>query len=205
VTAVCTNTSPDTNCNDIYLGSGVKGTVVEMPEGCGPGRYAVAVSLEVAKHQKLPGHLERRGLTNAVVHEFTFDYNFGQFEKRADQNNVRVRIDYSDDPGYWGRVVDEPPSKLRKRQIEIDTHFEGDTKRWVEHTWHKEKRSMPLHELHKRWFSYDVKAWWTKDGSVDKSYTGKHHSVNVSTSHTSRCLEDIYLQMLAQCEMVFFQ
>jgi chitinase len=107
VKAVCANNDFESNCNDIYIGTGVARKVVELPDGCGPGRYAVAVGLEPSKDQSLPGHLRRRGLEGATVYDFTFDYDFAQFEKRGDKTNVLLRIDYSDDPGYWDQVVGE--------------------------------------------------------------------------------------------------
>ena len=33
---ICTNDRPDSNCHDIYIG-GVEGTIVNMPDKCGPG------------------------------------------------------------------------------------------------------------------------------------------------------------------------
>jgi chitinase len=106
VKAVCTDTSDTSNCGIIYKGTGVVATVVEMPENCGPGKYSVAVSLEPSKnHTELHHRLVKRGLQAAPVFDFTFDYDFSVIEKRADQSNVLVRIDYSDDPGHWGDIV----------------------------------------------------------------------------------------------------
>lgn len=83
-----------------------------MPEGCGPGKYAVAVGMEESRdHSHLQGDLLRRGLGHATVFDLTFDYDFAQFQKRAD-SNVLLRIDYSDDPGYWQSIVGTPPSLL---------------------------------------------------------------------------------------------
>ena len=47
---LCTDDSHNSNCNKIYLGKGVPGTILEMPEGCGPGKYAVAVDLQPSQN-----------------------------------------------------------------------------------------------------------------------------------------------------------
>jgi chitinase len=104
VKAVCTNTTVDNNCGIIFEG-GVPGTVVEMPPDCGPGKYAVAVSLEPSQaHPRLRKKLEKRGLHAAPVYDFTFDYDYSPIHARAD-SQVLLRIDYSDDPGYWSDIV----------------------------------------------------------------------------------------------------
>jgi chitinase len=105
---VCTDESEDSNCNVIRSGRGVAETVVEMPSRCGPGKYAMAVSLEPSESQDMPTHLRKRGLKNPVVYDFTFDYDFTPLQRRAD-SKVLLRIDYSDDPGYWNNIVGEYP------------------------------------------------------------------------------------------------
>jgi chitinase len=106
VKMICTDFSVNSNCGTIFKGRGVAHTVVDMPGDCGPGRYAVAVSLEPSRdHAHLKPHLVKRGLESAPVYDFTFDYDFGVFERRADKSNVLLRIDYSDDPGYWSEIV----------------------------------------------------------------------------------------------------
>jgi chitinase len=67
----------------------------------------------------------------------------------------------------------------RKRDLEVETHFGGDHKAWLEHTWRKEKRSFNHVELHKRWWSGNVREWWDKQKKVDIDYTGIHHRVYV--------------------------
>jgi chitinase len=81
---------------------------VDMPHDCGPGRYAVAVStVSSTSHSHLRKHLEKCGLQSAPLYDFTIDYDFSPIEKRADASNVLLRIDYSDDPGYWSTIVCE--------------------------------------------------------------------------------------------------
>lgn len=106
VKAVCTDSSNSSNYGNIFKGKGVPTTILDMPEDCGPGRYAVAVSMKPSKsHAHLYHHLVKRGLRDTSVWDLTFDYDYTVFEKRADPSKVLVRIDYSDDPGYWSNVV----------------------------------------------------------------------------------------------------
>jgi chitinase len=105
--AVCIDDSEDSKCGIIFMGRGVAETVVEMPPGCGAGKYAMAISLEPAANQTLPHRLVKRGLRNPVVHDFTFDYDFTPLQRRQSESNVLLRIDYSDDPGYWNNIVGE--------------------------------------------------------------------------------------------------
>ncbi|KAJ6287495.1 hypothetical protein J3E71DRAFT_358329 [Bipolaris maydis] len=178
VKAVCTDSSANSNCDIIFKG-GLEHTVVEMPSDCGPGKYAVARKMELSTtHTHIRHKLEKRGLADALVYDFTFDYDFTTFEKRAGQSNVLVRIDYSDNPGYWDSIIEAPPgNQKRKRDLEIETIFGGNKKAWLEHTWRKEKRELHYTELHKRWWSGNVKEWWDKQRDVDIKYQGVRHRV----------------------------
>jgi chitinase len=105
VKAVCTDGSESSNCGQIFQG-GVAATVLEMPDHCGPGKYAVAVDMQPSKsHQPLHNYLRKRGLDHSHVYDLTFDYDFTPLEKRGAASNVLLRIDYSDDPGYWKNIV----------------------------------------------------------------------------------------------------
>lgn len=174
---MCTNTLEDSNC-DIIFRDGVAATVVEMPPSCGPGKYSVAVALtESANHSHLHHRLEKRGLHNAPVYDFTFDYNYGPIHAR-DKSKVLMRIDYSDDPGYWSSIVKAPHDEKVKRDLEVETMFDGDHKAWLEHTWRKEKWSFTdLDELHKRWWSGSWIEWWDMQKNVDTNYQGIRHRV----------------------------
>ncbi|KAH8812331.1 family 18 glycosyl hydrolase [Xylogone sp. PMI_703] len=181
VKAVCTDDSADSNCGVIFTGTGVKYTVVELPRGCSVGRYVVAISLEPSEDHRMPQKLVKRGLSNKPVYDFTFDYNFNAFEKR--DSSVKVRIDYSDVPGYWDEVI-LPPGDLntrRKRDIEVQEQHGGNYKRWLEHTWRQERRETPDHkldELHKRWYSLNPLEWFEKWREVDENYGGPHQSAS---------------------------
>jgi chitinase len=207
VKAVCTDSSKDSNCDIIFRG-GVPTTVVEMPAGCGPGKYAVAVSMtDSVNHTHLHHRLEKRGLRNARVYDFSFDYDYSPIEKRA-QSNVLVRVDYSDDPGYWGEIVSKHHDK-RKRDLEVETNFGGDHKAWLEHQWHLEKRSTDKDELHRRWWSGNVKEWWDKQRDIDVDYTGVRHRVreelpvtlfdeNLKCPQFPEWVEDLYFRAKAK-------
>ncbi|GKT50966.1 mutanase Pc12g07500 [Colletotrichum spaethianum] len=189
VRAVCTDNSDASNCGIIHKGRGVAETVVEMPEGCGPGRYAMAVSLTPSDNQTLPHRLVKRNpqLADAYVYDFTFDYDFSPLRKRGRGSNVLLRIDYSDDPGYWSDIVAAAPTKLKrsKRQIEEEVHRDhnGSYKKYMYHLWSIDKRSTSqdeLHELHARWFSKSgaIKDWIDRFSKVDAEYELVRHRVN---------------------------
>ncbi|KAH0491929.1 hypothetical protein TgHK011_003330 [Trichoderma gracile] len=171
VRAVCSDDSGDSNCGVIFRG-GVKRTVVEMPPHCGIGRYAMAVSMESAEDQTLPPHvyhkLVKRGANLKArprIYSFTFDYDFSVLHGRAD-NSVQVRVDYSEDPGYWAAVVDNDPNNTpsRKRDMARQVHENhgGSWKRYAEHHFRSERLATPKHkraEFEKRWWSLDPEVW----------------------------------------------
>jgi chitinase len=181
VKAVCTNNSEFSNCDDIFLGR-LEETVLEMPGHCGPGKYAVAVSMKRSEdHEHLKKRLFKRGLGDAPIYDLTFDYDFTPIQKR-DTSGVLLRIDYSDHPGYYASIVDSAPgSKLRKREIdmEIETHFGGNHKAWLAHRWNIEKRTLTHEELHKRWWSTNFGDWLDRMSRVDYEWTGIRHRIQV--------------------------
>ena len=184
VKAVCTNSTEHSNCGDIFI-DGVSETVIEMPGNCGPGKYAIAVGMELSTdHSHLHQSLFKRGLGDAAVYDLTFDYDFSPIQKRS-SSDVLLRIDYSDDPGYWASIVEAKAGSKRKRDLdlEVEEHFDGNHKAWLEAQWHLEKRSMPPAELHKRWWSGDFREWLDRQKKVSVSYTGIQHTIAVLCSH----------------------
>lgn len=157
---VCTNTGDNSNCHKIGLGHGVPGTIVEMPsgQGCGPAKYAVAVSMEVSKNQTLPRHLRKRGLSKhiPVVYDFTFDYDWMRVPR--DLGDTQVRVDYSNEVGYWDSVVDKAARKKQKRSLD---DLGGNHRRWLEDEWRDDNHfgALSTEEMHKRWFGSDVISW----------------------------------------------
>jgi chitinase len=180
VKAVCTDTSPDSNCAEIYLGRGVAETIIELPEECGAGRYAMAVSLEPTANRSIPSDIHHRlmsrGIFSPKVYDFTFDFDFSPLQKRGD-SKVQVRIDYSSVGGYWKKIVDADPHTTphRKREIfnEVETVHGGSWKRYLTHQFKKERRETPEHELHilhKKWFSANLADWLTGQYDIDEEW-----------------------------------
>ncbi|PKY09339.1 hypothetical protein P168DRAFT_324321 [Aspergillus campestris IBT 28561] len=123
---ICTTDEEDSNCDDI-LDGGLEGTVVRMPDNCGPGSYAVAHSLSPSGNQTLPPSLTKRMASSRKVMDLEFSYDF-TLMKRSDEK-VQLRVDYSNLPGYWDTVVDEPGEKS-KRDIIDKRFFSSDSASW---------------------------------------------------------------------------
>lgn len=90
--------------------NGVEGTIVHMPDTCGNGSYARAVSLEPSQDQSIPVELAMENPTSAV-YDFVFDYNMALV--RRDAGSYSIRMDYSNVHGYWNAVVDSPGKSKR--------------------------------------------------------------------------------------------
>ncbi|KAH8895714.1 hypothetical protein GQ53DRAFT_853840 [Thozetella sp. PMI_491] len=165
----CIDDSPDSNCHLIGLGKGVPGTILEMPDGCGPGRYAVAKHMTPSMNQTLPGHIATRMHTvDPLVYDLTFDYDFTRVPR--DMGPTQIRLDYSNQKGYWDAVVDKAASKKRKRSLE---DFGGNHRRWLEHAWKEDlhehgKGLVSREELHERWFGSSIVAWFQEIFGVAK-------------------------------------
>ena len=116
------------------------------------------------------------------MYDLTFNYDFQPVRKR-DASSVLVRIDYSDDPGYWSQIVDKPGVHKREAlQAEVDGEHGGSWPRYMHHRWRRELREAPLHErdgLRKRWFSATAKDWIDEFSEVDAEYTAVRHTVSV--------------------------
>lgn len=175
VRAVCVNDSPESNCAALFNG-GVARTVVEMPEDCGIGRYAMAVDMVKSQNQTVPPVLVKRlakrddhHLTRGPprVYDFTFDYDFSVLHGR-DDSDVQIRVDYSEDASYWEAIVDNDPAndpagtldrrsnRRREMRAEVERDHGGSWKRYAEHTFRKHRRETPkdqMHHLNRRWFA----------------------------------------------------
>lgn len=152
VRMMCNDLSENSNCGKIHLGHGVPGTILQMPPGCGPGKYAVAKSLEPSKNQSLPDHLTRRGLTaHDTVYDLTFDYDFKRVP--LDQGPTHMRIDYSNDPNYWDKIVDQAANTKKRRKRSLH-EVKGNHRRWMEEEWRDDAHfgALSKDDLHKRWF-----------------------------------------------------
>ncbi|KAK4108057.1 glycoside hydrolase family 18 protein [Canariomyces notabilis] len=184
---VCTK-EKDHNCDRLFLG-GAKDTVVDMPSHCGPGKYALVVSVEPMHdaHEddvlaRAP-HLKRRVPPSSRVFNLTFDYGFHRLQGRAD-NKMKIRIDYSNAKGYWDDVVAAAPSSSSNNKFRrtvpdgqdvhhiVQRDYKGDYKRFLDHSYRLDRRHTPddqLHELHERWFGLDVPDWVSRLTKVNKN------------------------------------
>ncbi|KAI0203159.1 carbohydrate-binding module family 18 [Astrocystis sublimbata] len=159
VKMICTDVSEDSNCYKIGLGHGVPGTILQMPPNCGPGKYAVAVDMTLSKDQILPRSL-RRSLSHIPnVYDLTFDYDFTRVPR--DNGDTQVRIDFSNEVGYWDEVVSAAASKRKGKAKRSLDEFQGNHVRWLEEEYRDDAHMglVPRDELHARWFGSDVLDW----------------------------------------------
>jgi hypothetical protein len=89
---ICTNDGADSNCDDMLEG-GLEGTILRMPDGCGPGTYVVAHELRRSGNQTLPVHLSKRMAASKEVMDLEFSYDFGLVKRGSDK--ILFRADYS--------------------------------------------------------------------------------------------------------------
>ncbi|KAF9892666.1 hypothetical protein FE257_001068 [Aspergillus nanangensis] len=180
VRMVCTNEEDDSNCGKIHLGHGAPGTIIQMPQGCGPGKYAVAKDLIPSNNQTLPGHLAERSLTyRDGVYDLKFDYDFRRVPR--DMGETQMRIDFSNDANYWNEVVAEAASsssasqKTRKRSMD---EVGGNHRRWMEEEWREDAHfgGLQPEHLHKRWFGTTIVSWLIHMfGTVETTVEVGHH------------------------------
>lgn len=177
----CTDFSENSNCEKIHLGHGAPGTIIEMPDRCGPGRYAVVKSMSQAENQVVPRRLEKRAPANRVVYDLTFDYDFRRVPR--DLGDTQMRIDFSNEEGYWDSVVasaadNDSDLKKRKRSLE---DMRGSHRRWLEEEWRDDNHNGAIsqEELDKRWFGTDVLDWLRRVVTTGVSNTVQQsHSIN---------------------------
>ncbi|OBT47403.1 hypothetical protein VE00_02156 [Pseudogymnoascus sp. WSF 3629] len=125
VQMVCTDFSEGSNCHKIGLGHGVPGTILEMPAGCGPGKYAVAKDMTPASDKvRLPRHLEHLSAAHApVVYDLTFDYDFSRdtVVSAAGNTNKKIKRSLAEAGGNHARWLEE--------EYRDDYHFGGLSRR----------------------------------------------------------------------------
>lgn len=181
----CNDDSDQSNCGKIYLGHGVPGTILEMPNGCGPGTYAVAVDLVRSRNQTIPGHIKKRtAKPDPVVYDLTFDYDFRRVPR--DLGETQFRLDFSNEEGYWDKVVDSPGQTKRKRSFkDFQSNAGGGNhhKRYLEESWQEDmldfrKGLLPRDELHARWFGSDAVEWLKQLFTVSVEAPAITHSVS---------------------------
>ncbi len=182
----CTDISESSNCGKISLGHGVPGTILQMPPGCGPSKYAVAKSLLPSEDQVLPGHLQKRYYSHKpVIYDLTFDYDWIKVPR--DLGDTQLRIDFSNEVGYWDQIVDKAASKKhRKRSLRA---VGGNHKRWLEEEYREDVHfgGLSRDELHKRWFGSDVLDWL--NGFFNPSIT-REFSHNIDEIFTAKIVDE---------------
>ncbi|KFX92564.1 hypothetical protein V490_05317 [Pseudogymnoascus sp. VKM F-3557] len=154
----CTDISEKSNCYKISLGHGVPGTILELPKGCGPSRYAVAKSMVPAKDQSLPKRLEKRNYGfKPVIYDLTFDFEWMRVPR--DLGDTQMRVDFSNEVGYWDNIVNKA-AKMKHKKRSLD-EVGGNHRRWLEEEWRDDKHfgGLSHRELHERWFGADIISW----------------------------------------------
>ncbi|KAI0897338.1 glycosyl hydrolases family 18-domain-containing protein [Annulohypoxylon nitens] len=181
---VCTDVSETSNCHKIGLGHGAPGTILQMPSGCGPGKYAVAKEMKVSKHQILP-----RSLTHLahkpVIYDLTFDYDFTRVPR--DLGNTQLRIDYSNEAGYWDEVVAAAVSKKKRKRSMAEVGHSH--KRWLEEEFRDDLHfgGLSKEEFHKRWFGESVLEWLRQMIKPEIKKTFQH---NLDETYTAKIVEE---------------
>ncbi|KAH7146903.1 hypothetical protein B0J13DRAFT_664619 [Dactylonectria estremocensis] len=193
VRMVCTDRSENSNCDKIYLGHGAPGTIIEMPEGCGPGRYAVVKDLTTSGNQSLPHHLYRRGVDSSeTIYDLTFDYEFNRVPR--DLGDTQVRIDYSNENTYWNTIVDKAADDKKrslKRSVKRTLQDVGGShKRWLEEEWRDDihRGDLSTEDMHKRWFGETALDW------LKAIFTGVTNTLELEHSYS----EDFILSIVDQ-------
>lgn len=110
-------------------------------------------------NRTIPRHIFQRDLVSApVVYDLTFDYDFKRVPRDDADGSTQIRLDYSNQKGYWDGIVDKAGESKRKRSLE---EFGGNHKRWLEDAWREDHKHglVSRDELHERWFGSDVVDW----------------------------------------------
>jgi chitinase len=126
--AVCTEESPDNNCEDIFLG-GAENTVLRLPAGCGPDVYVRVVSFARLENATAPAHLTKRLVNDPKVYEIRYDYDFGKVREKKERQkrgldaradgcgDIYFRVDSSDQENYWHGEYIHPDTLLLQKRI----------------------------------------------------------------------------------------
>ncbi|RMZ82759.1 hypothetical protein DV738_g1689, partial [Chaetothyriales sp. CBS 135597] len=159
VQMVCTDFSEDSNCHKIGLGHGVPGTILQMPSGCGPGKYAVAKDMVPSSTAGLPGHLSHLAARSPIVYDLTFDYDFMRVPR--DLGDTMMRVDFSNQDNYWDTVVAGSVAKKRRKSKRSLADVGGNHIRWLEEEFRDDYHfgALGRRDLEARWFGSDVLSW----------------------------------------------
>ncbi|KAL4812489.1 bacteriodes thetaiotaomicron symbiotic chitinase [Aspergillus spinulosporus] len=116
---VCPRTFNST-CDKLHRG-GVEGTILRMPEGCGPGTYTVLHALRPAPDRSLPYHVVRSASWDPEILEAEISYDFGLVKR--DSGDIYIRIDYSNSLGYWKSIVEGDPARKKRSASPLHERF----------------------------------------------------------------------------------
>ncbi|EKG15792.1 Chitin-binding type 1 [Macrophomina phaseolina MS6] len=187
VQMVCTDFSEDSNCHKIGLGHGVPGTILQMPKGCGPGKYAVAKSMEPS----ISGHILPRHLSHlderAVIYDLTFDYNFQRVPRS--NGDTQMRIDFSNQANYWDEVVNATASKKKRKHKRSLEDYGGNHVQWLEDEFRDDYHfgGLSKRELHERWFGSDILAWL---GRMIKPEIKREFTHDIKETFTAKIVDE---------------
>ncbi|KAI0850294.1 carbohydrate-binding module family 18 [Daldinia vernicosa] len=175
VQMVCTDFSDDSNCYKIGLGYGVPGTILQMPAGCGPGKYAVAKNMIPSTTGVLPRHLSHLASHSPVVYDLTFDYDFMRVPR--DQGDTQMRIDFSNQDDYWDTVVAGAATKKKKMKRSLED-VGGNHVRWLEEEFRDDYHfgALERRDLEARWFGSSILAWLAQmvKPEIKREFTHKY-------------------------------
>jgi len=106
-------------CKEIFH-KGAADTIIKLPHHIGEGPYARVVSMTPeSSPPSLPAWAIRKRDTSGIpkngIYRLKIDYNFAAI-KRADDEKVLMRVDYTNLRDYWDTVTDEP-TKRKKRSV----------------------------------------------------------------------------------------
>ncbi|OTB02455.1 glycoside hydrolase family 18 protein [Hypoxylon sp. CI-4A] len=175
VQMVCTDFSDDSNCYKIGLGHGVPGTILQMPAGCGSGKYAVAKDMAASTTGVLPRHLSHLAPRSPVVYDLTFDYDFMRVPR--DSGDTQMRIDFSNQDDYWDTVVAAAATKKKKMKRSLED-VGGNHVRWLEDEFRDDYHfgALGRRDLEARWFGSSILAWLAQmvKPEIKREFTNKY-------------------------------
>lgn len=177
VQMACTDLSQDSNCHKIGLGHGVPGTILQMPAGCGPGKYAVAKDMVPSVAGVLPRHLAHLASDSLapVVYDLTFDYDFTRVPR--DLGDTQMRVDFSNQDDYWDTVVAGAATTKKKTKRSLDD-VGGSHVRWLEDEFRDDYHfgALGRRDLEERWFGSTILAWLAQmvKPEITREFTHKY-------------------------------
>ncbi|OTB14128.1 glycoside hydrolase family 18 protein [Daldinia sp. EC12] len=187
VQMVCTDFSDNSNCYKIGLGHGVPGTILQMPTGCGPGKYAVAKNMVPSTTGVLPRHLSHLASHSPTVYDLTFDYNFMRVPR--DQGETQMRIDFSNQDDYWDTVVAGATTKKKIKRSLKDVG--GSHVRWLEEEFRDDYHfgALERRDLEARWFGSSIVDWLAQmvKPEIKREFTHKYED-----TLTAKLLDDTW-------------